>query len=49
MADDSLARIVPKPLGAADTLLEAGEGPTDLSSTPLAGLHGGPGFHPDKD
>ncbi|AVH56481.1 hypothetical protein C4B68_12635 [Streptomyces dengpaensis] len=31
MADDSLALIVPKPLGAADTLLEAGEEPTDLS------------------
>ncbi|MFB7571852.1 hypothetical protein ACIQFZ_14465 [Streptomyces sp. NPDC093064] len=49
MADDSPARIVPKPLGAADTLLEAGEEPTDLASTPLAGLHGGPGFHPDQD
>ncbi|MGW0632508.1 hypothetical protein ACWCQN_30355 [Streptomyces sp. NPDC001984] len=31
MADDSLALIVPRPLGAADTLLEAGEEPTDLS------------------
>ncbi|MFE7324766.1 hypothetical protein ACFU8W_07305 [Streptomyces sp. NPDC057565] len=49
MADDSPARIVPKPLGAADTLLEAGEEPTDPSPAPLAGLHGGPGFHPDQD
>lgn len=30
VADDSPARMVPKPLGAADTLLEAGEEPTDL-------------------
>nr|WP_282190066.1 hypothetical protein [Streptomyces sp. S1D4-11] len=49
MADDSPARIVPKPPGAADTLLEAGEEPTDLSPTPLAGLHGRPGLHPDQD
>ncbi|MGW2898478.1 hypothetical protein ACWDAO_28740 [Streptomyces sp. NPDC001212] len=49
MADDSPARIVPKLLGAADTLLQAGEELTDLSSTPLAGLHGGRGFHPDQD
>ncbi|MFC9633523.1 hypothetical protein ACFTY8_30755 [Streptomyces mirabilis] len=33
MADDSPARRVPKPPGAADTLLEAGEEPTDLSLT----------------
>lgn len=41
----------PHPLivGATDTLLEAGEEPTDLSPTPLAGLHGGPGLHPDQD
>ncbi|MFK0026361.1 hypothetical protein [Streptomyces sp. NPDC090798] len=50
MADDSPARIGPKPPGAADTLLEAGEEPTtDLSLTPLAGLHGGPDLHPDQD
>ncbi|KPI06616.1 polyphosphate kinase 2 [Actinobacteria bacterium OV450] len=37
----------PDPLivGAADTLLEAGEAPTDLSPTPLAGPLG-PGLHP---
>ena len=40
--------MVPKPLGAADTLLEAGEEATDLSPMPLAGLHGGPGFHPHQ-
>ncbi|MER5689438.1 hypothetical protein [Streptomyces sp. NPDC002205] len=34
---------------AALPILEAGEEPTDLSPTPLAGLHGGPGFHPDQD
>ncbi|MFD8003868.1 hypothetical protein [Streptomyces mirabilis] len=49
MADDSPARIVPKPPGAADTLLEAGEEPTDLARTLLAGLHGGPGLRPDQD
>ncbi|WP_051837257.1 polyphosphate kinase 2 [Streptomyces sp. NRRL F-2580] len=38
----------PDPLivGAADTLLEAGEEPTDLSPTPLAGPPLGPGLHP---
>ncbi|MFI8191570.1 polyphosphate kinase 2 [Streptomyces sp. NPDC085946] len=38
----------PDPLivGAADTLLEAGEEPTDLSPTPLAGPGDGPGNHP---
>ncbi|MFJ8128674.1 polyphosphate kinase 2 [Streptomyces hydrogenans] len=40
----------PDPLvvGAADTLLEAGEQPTDLSPTPLTGAHAGPGLHPDR-
>ncbi|MFE2129483.1 polyphosphate kinase 2 [Streptomyces amritsarensis] len=33
-------------VGAADTLLEAGEEPTDLSPTPLAGPPLGPGLHP---
>lgn len=33
VADDSPGRLVPKPPGAADTLLEAGEEPTDLSLT----------------
>ncbi len=38
----------PDPLivGAAHTLLEAGEEPTDLSPTPLAGPTHGPGNHP---
>ncbi|MFD9082168.1 polyphosphate kinase 2 [Streptomyces erythrochromogenes] len=34
-------------VGAADTLLEAGEEPSDLSPTPLAGPSLGPGLHPD--
>ncbi|WP_053627403.1 polyphosphate kinase 2, partial [Streptomyces sp. XY511] len=34
-------------VGAADTLLESGEEPTDLSPTPLAGPHLGPGLHPN--
>ncbi|MFC9586292.1 polyphosphate kinase 2 [Streptomyces yangpuensis] len=34
-------------VGAADTLLEAGEEPSDLSPTPLAGPPLGPGLHPD--
>ncbi|MFD6225854.1 polyphosphate kinase 2 [Streptomyces sp. NPDC060232] len=34
-------------VGAADTLLESGEEPTDLSPTPLAGPSLGPGLHPD--
>ncbi|MER7730072.1 polyphosphate kinase 2 [Streptomyces erythrochromogenes] len=33
--------------GAADTLLEAGEEPPDLSPTPLAGPPLGPGLHPN--
>lgn len=40
----------PDPLivGAANTLLEAGEEPTDLSPTPLTGYDRGPGHHPDR-
>ncbi|MFB7172403.1 polyphosphate kinase 2 [Streptomyces sp. NPDC056254] len=34
-------------VGAADTLLEPGEEPTDLSPTPLAGPPLGPGLHPN--
>ncbi|WP_030768123.1 polyphosphate kinase 2 [Streptomyces sp. NRRL F-2664] len=34
-------------VGAADTLLESGEEPSDLSPTPLAGPPLGPGLHPD--
>ncbi|RST09556.1 polyphosphate kinase 2 [Streptomyces sp. WAC05374] len=39
----------PDPLivGAADTLLEPGEEPADLSPTPLAGPPARPGLHPD--
>ncbi|MFC8914969.1 polyphosphate kinase 2 [Streptomyces sp. NPDC057116] len=39
----------PDPLivGAADTLLEPGEEPADLSPTPLAGPSASPGLHPD--
>ncbi|MFJ4523124.1 polyphosphate kinase 2 [Streptomyces sp. NPDC088810] len=48
-AKDREAVGTPDPLivGAADTLLEPGEEPTDLSPTPLAGPGGGPGNHPD--
>ncbi|MFD3530710.1 polyphosphate kinase 2 [Streptomyces sp. NPDC058664] len=40
----------PDPLivGAADTLLEPGEETTDLSPTPLAPHHEGPGAHPGR-
>ncbi|MFE9636149.1 polyphosphate kinase 2 [Streptomyces sp. NPDC006463] len=45
---DDAAAHRPDPLivGAADTLLEAGEDPADLSPTPLSGLPTGPGHHP---
>ncbi|CAM5467802.1 MULTISPECIES: polyphosphate kinase 2 [Streptomyces] len=45
--DDTVAG-KPDPLivGSADTLLEAGEEPADLSPTPLAGPGDGPGKHP---
>ncbi|MCJ0871946.1 polyphosphate kinase 2 [Streptomyces sp. AP-93] len=45
---DTAAVGQPDPLivGAADTLLEAGEEPTDLSPTTLAGPALGPGLHP---
>ncbi|MFF4398469.1 polyphosphate kinase 2 [Streptomyces sp. NPDC001480] len=48
-AKEQTAVGTPDPLivGAADTLLEPGEEPTDLSPTPLAGTGGGPGHHPD--
>ncbi|WP_046778193.1 polyphosphate kinase 2 [Streptomyces yangpuensis] len=35
-------------VGAADTLLEAGEEPSNLSPTPLAGPPVGPGQHPSR-
>ncbi|WP_344607070.1 polyphosphate kinase 2 [Streptomyces glaucus] len=37
----------PSIVGAADTLLEAGEEPADLSPTPLTGYGDEPGKHPD--
>ncbi|MFE6529837.1 polyphosphate kinase 2 [Streptomyces rochei] len=47
-AKDGSAVGRPDPLivGAADTLLEAGEEPADLSPTPLTGNGDGPGSHP---
>ncbi|GAA3494741.1 polyphosphate kinase 2 [Streptomyces prasinosporus] len=50
-AKDHEAMGKPDPLivGAADTLLEAGEEPSVLSPTPLAGPGHGPGSHPDTD
>lgn len=49
-AKDDKAAGSPDPLivGAADTLLEPGEEPVDLSPTPLAGHGDGPGTHPDR-
>ncbi|MCC8450320.1 polyphosphate kinase 2 [Streptomyces rochei] len=49
-AKDSSAVGRPDPLivGAADTLLEAGEEPADLSPTPLTGNGDGPGSHPGR-
>ncbi|MER6136167.1 polyphosphate kinase 2 [Streptomyces sp. NPDC001815] len=38
----------PQIIGAADTLLESGEEPTDLSPTPLSPLGDGPGRHPEE-
>jgi polyphosphate kinase 2 len=50
-AKDYEAMGKPDPLivGAADTLLEAGEEPSALSPTPLAGPGHGPGSHPDTE
>ncbi|MER5737629.1 polyphosphate kinase 2 [Streptomyces sp. NPDC002262] len=45
--EEAVGRPDPLVVGAADTLLEAGEQPSDLSPTPLAGAHPGPGLHPD--
>ncbi|MGW0927688.1 polyphosphate kinase 2 [Streptomyces sp. NPDC002644] len=36
-------------VGPADTLLEPGEEPADLSPTPLAGDRHGPGIHPGRE
>ncbi|MET7854478.1 polyphosphate kinase 2 [Streptomyces avermitilis] len=38
----------PQIIGAANTLLESGEEPTDLSPTPLSPQQDGPGRHPDQ-
>jgi polyphosphate kinase 2 len=48
---DSESVGTPDPLivGAAHTLLESGEEPTDLSPTPLTGQLEGPGAHPGQD
>ncbi|WP_166024604.1 MULTISPECIES: polyphosphate kinase 2 [Streptomyces] len=50
-AKDHTAVGKPDPLivGSADTLLEPGEEPADLSPTPLAGDHDGPGIHPGRE
>ncbi|WP_433548693.1 polyphosphate kinase 2 [Streptomyces sp. CA-294286] len=39
----------PLVIGSADTLLESGEEPTDLSPTPLLGEGDGPGRHPEEE
>ncbi|MFE2280586.1 polyphosphate kinase 2 [Streptomyces sp. NPDC059454] len=44
---EALGKPDPLIVGAADTLLEAGEEPAALSPTPLAGPGDGPGVHPD--
>ncbi|GAA2272732.1 polyphosphate kinase 2 [Streptomyces atrovirens] len=44
---EALGKPDPLIVGAADTLLEAGEEPAVLSPTPLAGPGHGPGSHPD--
>jgi polyphosphate kinase 2 len=45
---EAVGRPDPLIVGAADTLLEAGEEAVDLSPTPLAGHGDGPGTHPDR-
>ncbi|MFI6149731.1 polyphosphate kinase 2 [Streptomyces sp. NPDC051109] len=44
--ENAVARPDPLIVGAADTLLEAGEDPAGLSPTPLGGPPTGPGHHP---
>ncbi|MFJ7768666.1 polyphosphate kinase 2 [Streptomyces sp. NPDC097107] len=46
--DEAVGSPDPLIVGAADTLLEAGEEPADLSPTPLAGHGDGPGTHPGR-
>ncbi|GGY62748.1 polyphosphate kinase 2 [Streptomyces omiyaensis] len=45
--EEAVGRPDPLIVGAADTLLEDGEQPSDLSPTPLAGRPYGPGLHPE--
>ncbi|MGW8777075.1 polyphosphate kinase 2 [Streptomyces sp. NPDC055796] len=47
--EEAVARPDPLIVGAADTLLEAGEDPAGLSPTPLGGRPTGPGHHPPRD
>ncbi|MFD7710652.1 polyphosphate kinase 2 [Streptomyces sp. NPDC059785] len=47
--EDAVGAADPRVIGAANTLLESGEEPTDLSPTPLASRQHGPGEHPDRD
>ncbi|WP_436792006.1 polyphosphate kinase 2 [Yinghuangia sp. YIM S10712] len=44
---DAVGEPDPMIVGAAETLLEPGEETTDLSPTPLASRHTGPGEHPE--
>ncbi|MFE1025667.1 polyphosphate kinase 2 [Streptomyces sp. NPDC058818] len=46
--DEAVGSPDPLIVGAADTLLEPGEEPVDLSPTPLAGHGDGPGTHPGR-
>ncbi|MFC8194627.1 polyphosphate kinase 2 [Streptomyces sp. NPDC060006] len=46
--EEAVGTADPQIIGAADTLLESGEEPTDLSPTPLSPLDGGPGRHPEE-
>lgn len=47
--DSAVGKPDPLIVGAADTLLEAGEEPADLSPTPLTGNGDGPGSHPGQE
>lgn len=44
--EEAVGRPDPLIVGAADTLLETGEEPAELSPTPLGGPPNGPGLHP---
>ncbi|WP_430727301.1 polyphosphate kinase 2 [Streptomyces beigongshangae] len=45
--EEAVGTADPRIIGAANTLLESGEEPTDLSPTPLTSRTDGPGEHPD--